>query len=56
MHIDGSGRQRLMSHKSLNGKQIHAVLIEMGSKSMAEGMAGNPVFPAQPVFMCMDMP
>lgn len=45
-----------MPQKSLYGKQVHTVLIQMGAKSMAEGMAGKPVLPPQPVFVGMDMP
>lgn len=45
-----------MSKESLDGKEVGAILIEVGAKSMAEGMAGEPVFPAEAVLMGMDMP
>lgn len=45
-----------MSHQGLYGEQVHAVLIQVGAKSMAERVAGKPAFPAQSVLMRMDMP
>jgi len=54
--IDGGGMQGFMPHKSFNGKQVCAVFIQMCAKGMAEGMAGKPAFPSQPVLMGMDMP
>ncbi len=45
-----------MPHQCFNGKQVHAVFVQMGAEGMAEGMAGKPVLPAQPVLMGMDMP
>ena len=45
-----------MSHQGLYGEQVHAVLIQVGAKSMAERVAGKPALPAQSVLMCMDMP
>lgn len=54
--IDGSGMQGSMSHKGFNGKQVGAVFVQMRAKGMAEGMAGKPALPSQPVLMGMDMP
>ena len=42
--------------KRLNGKQVNAILIKMGAKSMPERMTGKSVLLAQPVLMGMDMP
>ena len=56
VHIDSSGGQRLMSHKSLYGKQVNPILIKGSAKSVTERMTGNPAFPSQSVLMCMDMP
>ena len=51
-----SGIQGFMSHKSFYGKQIRSIFIQMCTKSMAEGMAGKPAFPAQPVLVGVDVP
>ena len=56
VNVNRGGMQGFMSQKSLNGKQIHPVFIQMGTKSVTEGVAGKPAFPSQPVLMCMDMP
>ncbi len=44
-----------MSHERLYGKQIHAIFIQVGAESIAEGMTGDFTFPSQPVLICMDM-
>lgn len=44
-----------MSHESLYGKQVNSVFIQMGAKSMPEGVAGNPALPSKSVLMGMDM-
>lgn len=44
-----------MSQQSFNGKQVNAILIQMGAKSMPERMTGEPAFPAEVVLMGMDM-
>lgn len=44
-----------MSKQGFDGKQIRAILIEVGTESVPEGMAGDPVFPSQPFFMQSDM-
>lgn len=45
-----------MPHKSFYGKQVGSVLIQVGTKGVAEGMASKPVRPSQPVLVGMDMP
>ena len=42
MHINGGGLDGFMSHEGLDGEQVHPVFIQMGAKSMAEGVAGKP--------------
>ena len=54
--VDRGGLQGFMTHKSFYGKQIRSVFIQVCTKSMAEGMAGKPVFPAQSVLMGVDVP
>ena len=54
--IDRGGMQGFMSHKSFYGKQIRSIFIQMCTKSMAEGMAGKPALPSQPVLVGMDVP
>lgn len=44
-----------MAKESLNGEQVGAVFIQMGAKSMPEGMAGETLSPTKPAFMLMDM-
>ncbi len=44
-----------MPHESLYGKQVNAILVQVGAESMAERMAGKPTFPAEPAFVGMDM-
>lgn len=56
MDVDRGGMQGFMTHKRFYGKQIGSVFIQVSAKSMAEGMTGEPPFPAQPVLVCMDMP
>ena len=45
-----------MSQQSFNGKQVNAILIQMGAEGMPERMAGEPALPAKAVLMGMDMP
>lgn len=45
-----------MPKQCLDGKQVNAILVQMGAESMAERMAGEPALPSQPVLMGMDMP
>ena len=40
-----------MAKQCFDGEQVSAVFIQMGAKSMAEGMAGEAVFPSEPSFM-----
>ena len=56
MDIDESGVERLVSHKVLDSQKVSSVFIEMGTKGMAEGMAGDPVFPAEGLFVGPHMP
>ena len=44
-----------MSHKGFDRQEVSAVFIEMGTKRMPERMAGDPVFPAEGIFMCAHM-
>lgn len=44
-----------MAKECFYGEQVSAVLIQMGAKSMAEGMAGEAVRPAEPALMLMDV-
>lgn len=50
-----SGVQGFMSHKGFDRQEVSAVFIEMGTKRMPERMAGDPVFPAEGIFMCAHM-
>lgn len=45
-----------MSHKGFYGKQVSAILIQVGAERMAEGVAGKPALPTEPVLMGMDVP
>lgn len=56
MDIDESGVQCLVSYKVLDSQKVSSVFIEMGIKGMAEGMAGNLVFPAEGLFVDPHMP
>lgn len=51
MDIDESGIQRLMPHKIFDGQKVRPIFIEMGTKSMPEGMAGDPMLPSKGSFM-----
>ena len=51
MDIDESGVQRLMPHKIFDGQKVRPIFIEMGTKSMPEGMAGDPMLPSKGSFM-----
>ena len=55
MDIEQSGVQGFMSHKGFDRQEVSAVFIEMGTKRMPERMAGDPVFPAEGIFMCAHM-
>ena len=55
MDVDRGRSNRFMSKQGFDGKQIRAILIEVGTESVPEGMAGDPVFPSQPFFMQSDM-
>ena len=55
VYVDSRRMKGFVPHKCFNGKQIHTILIEMGSESMAEGMTGNSALPSEPVLMGMDM-
>ena len=44
-----------MSQQSFNGKQVNAILIQMGAEGMPERMTGESAFPAKAVLMGMDM-
>lgn len=56
MDIDDGGMDGLMSQECLDGEQVRAILVKVGAKGMAEGMAGDAFWPAQAAFMCMDVP
>ena len=43
--------QGSVPHKVFDSQKVSPVFIEMGAKGMAEGMAGEPVFPAKGIFM-----
>ena len=45
-----------MSQQSFNGKQVNAILIQMGAEGMPERMTGESAFPSEAVLMGMDMP
>ncbi len=51
MDIDCGRVYGFMSKQGFNGKKVCSVFIKMGTKSMAECMAGNPVFPPQLLFV-----
>ena len=56
MDIDHSGIEGFMPHKVFYGQEIHTVFIKMSTKGVPEGMAGDPVGPAEFILMVMDMP
>lgn len=45
-----------MPHEGLDGEQVGAVLVKVGAESVAEGMAGDALRPAQAALMGMDVP
>ena len=55
MDIDDGRMDGLMSQEGLDGEKVRAVLVKVGAESVAEGMAGDTLRPAQPAFVCMDM-
>ena len=55
IYIDNSRFKRLMAEQSLNGHKISAVLIEMSAEGMTERMAGDTPWPAEIIFMLMDV-
>lgn len=55
MHVNGGGVQGFMPKESLDGKQVGTILVKMGAEGMAEGMAGQTVWPAKPLLVGMDM-
>ena len=55
MDIDQGRIQGLMPHKVLDRQEICAAFIQVGSESMAEGMAGKPVLPAKGILMSPHM-
>ena len=54
VHIDSSGGQRLMSHKSLYGKQVNPILIKGSAKSVTERMTGQLMLQAEFAFFGRD--
>ena len=51
MDIEQGRIQGSVPHKVFDSQKVSPVFIEMGAKGMAEGMAGEPVFPAKGIFM-----
>ena len=49
--IEQGSIQGSVPHKVFDSQKVSPVFIEMGAKGMAEGMAGEPVFPAKGIFM-----
>lgn len=54
--INGRGRKGLVSHEGLDGEQVRAVFVKVRAESMAEGMTGDALRPAQAALMLMDVP
>ena len=54
--INRGGMQGSMPHKCFYGEQVCSIFVQVCAKSVAEGMAGKPARPTEPVLMCMDMP
>lgn len=44
-----------MTKIRLDSEKVRSVLIKVSAKSMPERMTGDPVRPAQSVFVCMDV-
>lgn len=55
MDIDDGGVDGFMTKERFDGEQVGAVFIKVGAKSMAPGMGGNAVLPAEPCFMLSHM-
>lgn len=47
MDIDRGGIQGFMAKQRFDGEQIRSIFVKMGTKSMAERMAGEPMFQAK---------
>lgn len=55
MNIEQSRIQGLMSHKIFDGQQVCPIFIKIGSESMPERMACDPVLPAERFFIGANM-
>ena len=55
MNINRGGIQGFMPKQSFDGEQVGTVFIKVGTKSMAERVAGKAYFPSKTSFMFMDM-
>ena len=51
MNIEQGRIQGLVSHEIFDGQQVCPVFIKVGSKSVPERMAGDPVLPSKEIFM-----
>lgn len=56
MDVNGGRFHGFMAEDSLDGKQVCAVFVKMGAQGMAEGVAGEASWPAEPVFVFVDVP
>ena len=51
MNVDQGRIQGLVSHEIFDGQQVCPVFIKVGSKSVPERVAGDPVLPSKEIFM-----
>ena len=51
MNINEGRGKRLVAKKLLYGEEVGTILIKVGSERMAEGMAGEFLFPAKFLFV-----
>lgn len=56
MYIDHSGFQGFMPQKGFDRKKIGSIFIQMRTKGVTEGMAGDPLRPAKLFFVFVDVP
>lgn len=55
MDIDGCGFQRFMAKQCFYGNKINTIFVEMCSKSMPKGMAGDAFRPSEFCLVFCDM-
>ena len=56
MDVDCGRSYGFVSKQGFDRKEVSSIFVKVGTKSMPECMAGDPVFPPQPFFMQGDVP